>query len=306
MDSSPSTAHTHTPSQAADRQPEQQHQDQKEAGSKSISSDLLAEHLQEIRALRQRLEETIRTNERLREQLERKLQEVERDPATNIFIGGSEEPGQLTSELHFLLAQNRTLKEQLSQGARDKQKENDRLRETLARRTAKLEMSRKQCETLRQERSHLQDDFYRLQCESKLQKQQLADTQQLLQSDELLRSEISRLRSRLAQQEKMLTGAVKRLRSTSQLKEGMERIIIDQLSLTHGVLKKARGNLESNYLTVFGLKGLQMEGNPPESPVTDQPAGHPPRRASTPQPSSARSSESSEERRSEASSPCSC
>lgn len=42
--------------------------------------DLLAEHLQEIRALRQRLEETIRTNERLREQLEKKLQEAEKDP----------------------------------------------------------------------------------------------------------------------------------------------------------------------------------------------------------------------------------
>ena len=37
---------------------------------------------------------------------------------TNIFVAGSEEPTQLTSELHFLLAQNRTIKEQLNQGAR--------------------------------------------------------------------------------------------------------------------------------------------------------------------------------------------
>lgn len=43
-------------------------------------SDLLGEHLQEIRALRQRLEESIRTNDRLREQLERRLAEVEKDP----------------------------------------------------------------------------------------------------------------------------------------------------------------------------------------------------------------------------------
>lgn len=71
----------------------------------------------------------------------------------------------------------------------------------------------------------------------------------------------------------MLNGAVKRLRTTNQLKEGMERVIIDQrkiidllpvyvetnfsdiinksfffvphpVYLTHGVLKKARGNLE--------------------------------------------------------------
>lgn len=42
-------------------------------------SEMLGEHLQEIRALRLRLEESIRTNDRLREQLEKKLAEVERD-----------------------------------------------------------------------------------------------------------------------------------------------------------------------------------------------------------------------------------
>lgn len=54
-------------------------------------SDLLGEHLQEIRALRLRLEESIRTNDRLREQLEKKLAEVEKDPGTqemeDLFLG---------------------------------------------------------------------------------------------------------------------------------------------------------------------------------------------------------------------------
>lgn len=45
-------------------------------------SDLLGEHLQEIRALRLRLEESIHTNDRLREQLEKKLAEVEKDSGT--------------------------------------------------------------------------------------------------------------------------------------------------------------------------------------------------------------------------------
>lgn len=49
-----------------------------------VLSDLLAEHLLEIRALRQRLEESIRTNDRLREQLERRLAEVEKDPGTHL------------------------------------------------------------------------------------------------------------------------------------------------------------------------------------------------------------------------------
>ncbi|XP_026211663.1 CDK5 regulatory subunit-associated protein 2 isoform X3 [Anabas testudineus] len=515
----------------------------------AVNSDLLAEHLQEIRALRQRLEESIRTNDRLREQLEKRLAEVEKDPAaTNIFIHGNEEQGQLASEVRFLWGQNQALKEQFTLGSRDKQKENEKLRETLARRTAKLEQSRKECEDLRQENKRLlerlehssqenlqlqdslhfsKEELHRLQCEVKLQRQQLLDSQHLLQSlrvelqvyekmktdaqrhnefsetsqepaprpssgsvdlgellseirhlrlqlersiqtntalrqrleeqllrgpnrsetininyllsspdeggrstgregcdplrhsqnehigvhhdtkprphsdldsrsvssssgesvsaapsrlvpghrmwanrngrhilgliedynalrkqisegrklsrtmdtqlqeclhtlrmqgsdnkvieqqhlrnlssstntmqqvldeagrllklvwrvslpagttagdssnnqqDELLKNEIARLKSRLSQQERMLSGAVKRLRTTNQLKEGMERVIIDQLSLTHGVLKKARGNLETNYCTLFGLKGLSGgpdEGGPSQWPVTD-------------------------------------
>uniref|UniRef100_A0A1A7ZBS3 CDK5 regulatory subunit associated protein 2 n=1 Tax=Nothobranchius furzeri TaxID=105023 RepID=A0A1A7ZBS3_NOTFU len=169
-----------------------------------MNSDLLSEHLQEIRALRQRLEESIRTNDRLREQLEMRLAEVEKDPAaTNIFIHGSEEQGQLVSKVRFLWEQNQMLKEQLNTGSRDKQKENEKLRETLARRTAKLEQSRREGEALRQENSRLQErlehsvqensrlqnslhsskeELRRLQNEVKLQRQQLSDSQHLLQS----------------------------------------------------------------------------------------------------------------------------
>lgn len=41
-----------------------------------IGADLLEEHLSEIRILRQRLEESICTNDRLREQLETRLTSV--------------------------------------------------------------------------------------------------------------------------------------------------------------------------------------------------------------------------------------
>ncbi|XP_029920528.1 CDK5 regulatory subunit-associated protein 2 isoform X2 [Myripristis murdjan] len=558
----------------------------------TMNPDLLAEHLQEIRALRRRLEESIRTNDRLREQLERRLAEVEKDPAaTNIFIHGSEEQGQLAHEVRFLWGQNQALKDQLSLGSRDKQKENEKLRETLARRTAKLEQSRKECEALRQDNSRLQErlerssqentqlqdslhysreELHRLQSEVNLQRQQLSDSQHLLQSlrvelqvyekiktgahkhtesgeasqepvsapssgsvdlgellseirhlrlqlersiqtntalrqrleeqllrrpnrsdtininyllstsdeggrspgregcdpvrrssqshneftnvlrevthhaqleshdgshysgssgeslsgtpsrlvpghrlwasrngrhvlgliedynalrkqisegrklthsmethlqeclhtlkqqgpdnrvleqphvknlssslntmqqvleeagrllklvwrvslpsastagdgsnnqqDELLKNEIARLKSRLCQQERMLSGAVKRLRTTNQLKEGMERVIIDQLSLTHGVLKKARGNLETNYYTLFGLKGLSGgpdEGGSSQWPIGDT-ANRPPEQISSPVPVSrgiaGRHSESSEDHSSDASLHCS-
>uniref|UniRef100_A0A8C7YDR1 CDK5 regulatory subunit-associated protein 2/Myomegalin coiled coil domain-containing protein n=1 Tax=Oryzias sinensis TaxID=183150 RepID=A0A8C7YDR1_9TELE len=516
---------------------------------RAMNPDLLAEHLQEIRALRQRLEESIRTNDRLREQLERRLAEVEKDPAaTNIFIHGNKDQGQLANEVQFLWGQNQALKEHLNVGSRDKQKENEKLRETLARRSAKLEQSRRECETLRLENNHLQEqlehrsqeksllqdslhtskeELHRLQTEVKLQRQQLSDSQHLLQSlrvelkvyekmktdlckhgeweeqtqppvsdpssssldlqellseirhlrlqlersiqtntalrqkleeqllrapshsetininyllsspdersrspdregcdlhhhsfqshkrstavrdvkrrahsklgvcsassssgdsasgrpsrlvpghrmwanrsgrhvlgliedynalrkqiaegrqlsrsmdaqlqeclhtltqqspdkehmkalcsstntmqqvldeagrllkllwrvslpaafptgesgnnqqDELLKHEIARLKSRLSQQERMLIGAVKRLRTTNQLKEGMERVIIDQLSLTHGVLKKARGNLEMSSSSLLGLSGAADEGGPSQRAVDTPPADEP-------------------------------
>ncbi|KAL7978528.1 hypothetical protein Chor_004345, partial [Crotalus horridus] len=62
--------------------------------------------------------------------------------------------------------------------------------------------------------------------------------------DESLKSEVLKLRRKVAEQEKKLYSMARRLYSTSQLKENMERVIIDQLALTHNVLKKARGNLE--------------------------------------------------------------
>lgn len=46
-----------------------------------------------------------------------------------------------------------------------------------------------------------------------------------------MKNEVARLKSRLSQQERMLCGAVKRLRTTNQLKEGMEKMIIDQCKI---------------------------------------------------------------------------
>ncbi|XP_037547677.1 CDK5 regulatory subunit-associated protein 2 [Nematolebias whitei] len=147
-----------------------------------MNSDLLAEHLQEIRALRQRLEESIRTNDCLREQLERRLAEVEKDPAaTNIFIHGNDEQGQLVNEVRYLWEQNQTLKEQLSVGSRDKQKENEKLRETLARRTAKLEQSRKECEALKQENVRLQERLEHCSQENSLLQNSLHSRKEELQ-----------------------------------------------------------------------------------------------------------------------------
>ncbi|XP_073415808.1 uncharacterized protein [Dendrobates tinctorius] len=56
--------------------------------------------------------------------------------------------------------------------------------------------------------------------------------------------EITRLRKRVVVQEKMLSGIVKRVYSENQMKEDIEKLILNQLAMTHDILKRAKGNLE--------------------------------------------------------------
>uniref|UniRef100_A0A8C0P4J0 CDK5 regulatory subunit-associated protein 2 n=1 Tax=Canis lupus familiaris TaxID=9615 RepID=A0A8C0P4J0_CANLF len=140
-----------------------------------FSQDLVMEHIQEIRSLRRRLEESIRTNEELRGQLERQ-------GATNAFAYGSELHDSLTSEICFLRKQNQALNTMLAKGSRDKQKENEKLRESLSRKAASLEL-------LQREYACVKGDNERLQSEVRERERH---TQQLLREVCSSRSELSR------------------------------------------------------------------------------------------------------------------
>uniref|UniRef100_A0A4X2KKX1 CDK5 regulatory subunit-associated protein 2 n=1 Tax=Vombatus ursinus TaxID=29139 RepID=A0A4X2KKX1_VOMUR len=168
----------------------------------NFSQDLLMEHLQEIRTLRRRLEESIKTNDRLRKQLEQQGGELEQGSA-NIFIHGSEQHNSLTSEIHFLRKQNQALNVMLARGSRDKQKENEKLRESLSRKTMIIEHLQRDYECVKQENERLQKqvsekeknnrhlthaiysshhELNRIQAEMKVQQRQYAENAKLLQS----------------------------------------------------------------------------------------------------------------------------
>ncbi|XP_036605442.1 CDK5 regulatory subunit-associated protein 2 isoform X2 [Trichosurus vulpecula] len=129
----------------------------------NFSQALLMEHLQEIRTLRQRLEESIKTNDRLRKQLEQQGGELEQD----------------------------------------KQKENEKLRESLSRKTVIIEHLQRDYECVKQENErlhkqvsekekdnrHLTHAIYsshhelnRIQGEMKVQQRQYTENAKLLQS----------------------------------------------------------------------------------------------------------------------------
>uniref|UniRef100_A0A1A8DH06 Phosphodiesterase 4D interacting protein n=1 Tax=Nothobranchius kadleci TaxID=1051664 RepID=A0A1A8DH06_NOTKA len=165
---------------------------------------LIEEHLQEVRCLRQRLEESIRTNERLRQQLEEKLASTGRDGAapTNIYIQGLDTVTQLSNEIRVLKEENLVLQSRL-QGNTDSNAEIAQMREAVFTTRTRLKQAEleaeqwkeelrrlqthtqeqgQQIQELRQERQAGQDKANRHQHEASLLQQQLSESRELIHS----------------------------------------------------------------------------------------------------------------------------
>uniref|UniRef100_A0A8C8ZRY4 Phosphodiesterase 4D interacting protein n=1 Tax=Prolemur simus TaxID=1328070 RepID=A0A8C8ZRY4_PROSS len=174
--------------------------------SKPTGADLLEEHLGEIRNLRQRLEESICINDRLREQLEHRLSSTARgrtESTSNFYGQGLESIPQLCNENRVLREENRSLQAQLSHISRERSQETESLREALLSSRSRLQelekelehqkverqqlledLREKQQEILhfREERLSLQENDSRLQHKLALLQQQCEEKQQLFQS----------------------------------------------------------------------------------------------------------------------------
>ncbi|XP_058015111.1 CDK5 regulatory subunit-associated protein 2 isoform X2 [Ahaetulla prasina] len=172
--------------------------------------ELLMEHLQEIRLLRHRLEDSIKTNEHLRKQLEQQVSApVPDQDFANPGIRASEQLNSLTSEIHFLRKQNQMLNDMLAKGSREglethlveKQKENEALRESLTQKHLAVEGLQKDHELLKKENEKLQEqvgkgevaneglthEIYNVRNELNRLQMELATKQhQLSESDKLL------------------------------------------------------------------------------------------------------------------------
>ncbi|XP_024620591.1 myomegalin isoform X4 [Neophocaena asiaeorientalis asiaeorientalis] len=173
--------------------------------SKPTGTDLLEEHLGEIRNLRQRLEESICINDRLREQLEHRLSSTAcgSRPTSNFYSPGLESTPQLCNENRVLREENQRLQAQLSHASREHSQETECLREALLTsrsRLQELEVERERQKVERQqlledlkekqqeilhfeeERLSLQEKDSRLQHKLALLQHQCEEKQQLFQS----------------------------------------------------------------------------------------------------------------------------
>ncbi|XP_031137034.2 myomegalin isoform X8 [Sander lucioperca] len=89
---------------------------------------------------------------------------------------------------------------------------------------------------------------------------------QNLKKEQCMQEEILSLKLRVSEQEEVLKGTIQRLRSTSRTKENMEHFIVNQLSRTRDVLKKARTNLEKNELRLSSLSSSSSSPYAAEDP----------------------------------------
>ncbi|XP_041847738.1 myomegalin-like isoform X2 [Melanotaenia boesemani] len=89
---------------------------------------------------------------------------------------------------------------------------------------------------------------------------------QNLKKEQCMQEEILSLKLRISEQEEVLKGTIQRLRSTSRTKESMEHFIVNQLSRTRDVLRKARTNLEKNELRLSSLSSSSSSPCAAEDP----------------------------------------
>nr|XP_020464733.1 myomegalin-like [Monopterus albus] len=176
-----------------------------QSGTSHTGSDLMKEHLREIRSLRQRLEDSIQTNDRLRQQLEERLAltATEKGASTNIYIQGLDSVRQLSTEIRLLKEENMSLQGQLKQGVKEGCKEAEQLRQVVHMEQARLkqveleaerwaEQSRKlqteaevhiqEITQLKQVKQRNQETINRLQHEVSVLQQQLCENHSLVHS----------------------------------------------------------------------------------------------------------------------------
>ncbi|XP_063200657.1 myomegalin isoform X4 [Chroicocephalus ridibundus] len=176
------------------------------SSQKLTGADLLEEHLVEIRSLRQRLEESICTNDRLREQLERRLASTGKPSGlpSDVYAQTSEPGLQLSGENQALREDNRTLRLQRDHLSQELARVQEALLAACSRtREAEAELGQRRGEQrrlaeelterqesvrqLRDERRSLQEDNNRLQHTVTLLQQQCEEHRLLLKT---LRAEL--------------------------------------------------------------------------------------------------------------------
>ncbi|KAL4635067.1 myomegalin-like [Arapaima gigas] len=201
-----------------------------QSGASHTGSDLIEEHLREIRSLRQRLEDSIQTNDRLRQQLEERLASTGRDSGraglwlslntnhplsrsalslrfplctgapTNIYIQGLDSVSQLTKDNQALKEENLDLQARLK-ASRDSCKGCAQLQETVLSGRARLKQVELEAEQWKEENQRLKA----LGCGQEQEIQQLRRERRASQDyTNRLKHEVNLLQQQLTENQQLL------------------------------------------------------------------------------------------------------
>ncbi|XP_051021976.1 LOW QUALITY PROTEIN: myomegalin [Acomys russatus] len=236
--------------------------------SKPTGADLLEEHLGEIRSLRQRLEESICVNDRLREQLQRRLSATARESGStsHFYSQGLETMPQLYSENRALREENQSLQAQLSHASRGHSQETDRLREALLASRSQLQELERELEQHRAERRQLLEDLQEKQEElSHFQEERLS----LQEKDSRLQHKLALLQQQCEEKQRLSLSLQSELQIYESLcgnpKKGLKAFSLDschqvpsELSCLVAEIRALRGQLEQSIQVNNSLR-LQLE-----------------------------------------------
>ncbi|GAA6105094.1 myomegalin isoform X2 [Tachysurus ichikawai] len=173
------------------------------SGARHTETDLMKEHLREIRSLHQRLEDSIQTNEHLREQLAERLGSKIQDGGapTNIYIQGLDSVGQLSNEVRVLKEENQALQSQLQQASRDGMKQAEQMRDAVLSEHTRLKQAEMEAEKwagqFRQAQAQLRE-----QAQAVLQLKQ--DKQMSLENANRLQHEVTVLQQQLSESRRLV------------------------------------------------------------------------------------------------------
>ncbi|KAI5619970.1 myomegalin isoform X2, partial [Silurus asotus] len=174
------------------------------SGARHTGTDLIEEHLREIRSFHRRLEESIQTNERLRQQLAERLgSKIQEGGApTNIYIQGLDSVSQLSTEVRVLKEENQALQSRLQQASRvDGVKQVEQLRDAVLLERSRLQQAELEAEKwagqfrqvqaqmreqtnaflqLKQDKQVIRENANRLQHEVQILQQQLTESRRVV------------------------------------------------------------------------------------------------------------------------------
>ncbi|XP_046692936.1 myomegalin isoform X2 [Silurus meridionalis] len=238
------------------------------SGARHTGTDLIEEHLREIRSFHRRLEESIQTNERLRQQLAERIgSKIQEGGApTNIYIQGLDSVSQLSTEVRVLKEENQALQSRLQQASRvDGVKQAEQLRDAVLLERSRLQQAELEAEKWAGQFRQVQAQM-REQTNAFLQLKQ--DKQVIRENANRLQHEVQILQQQLTESRRVVHALQYELQIYHRLHDSKEADVQEPPSHTYTMEETLNDRLDPDVLHLSARKHI-FHDSPRPPPVQD-------------------------------------